>query len=161
MSRALSLAAVVIIAGIIAACGSDDDSTSTSLLSEAANEAVIEVSFDGSGCTADGPSTIPAGEHSFLLTDTTDRFRTEMWVRYLTDGHTYQDILDLQNDAGGPGTYIPHPEFVVHAPMTRPQSSPSDNQLQYHHALEPGPHALVVGGNDVVWLCGSFDVTES
>ena len=107
------------------------------------------------------PSTIPAGEHSFLLTDTSDRARTEMWVRYLADGHTYQDAVDLLNEAGGPGTYIPRPDFVRHVPMTRPQSSPSDNQLQYDHALEPGPHLFVVGDDDAVWFCGSFDVTEA
>ena len=85
-----------------------------------------------------------------------------MWVRSLTDGHTYQDVVDLLNDAGGPGAYIPKPGFVRPVPMTRPQSSPGDNQLQYDHAVEPGPHFFfVVGGDDAIWLCSSFDVTES
>jgi hypothetical protein len=163
-------AALLVIVGGVGACGSDDDSAAPTPSTESAetapssgtDEPVVEVVFDGVACTADGPSTVTAGEHSFLFVDESERPRTEMWVRHLAEGSTYQDLVDLLDEAGGQGTYIPHPPFVEPVPMVRPESSPGDGRHQYDHMIvESGSYALVVGGDDGVWTCGTFDVVDA
>jgi hypothetical protein len=166
-------AALLLVAGGVAACGSDDDSadptpsTGSAESTEAApsseaGEPVVRVVFDGDECTADGPPTVTVGEHSFLFIDDSERPRTEMWVRHLAEGSTYQDLVDLLEEAGGQGTYIPHPPFVEPVPMVRPESSTGDGQHQYDHLIvESGSYALVVGGDDGVWTCGTFDVVDA
>ncbi len=169
-------AALLIVAGGFAACGSDDDSADPTPSTEASettgsteaaptsgtDEPIVEVVFDGVGCTADGPPTVTVGEHSFLFIDDSERPRTEMWVRHLAEGSTYQDLVDLLDEAGGQGTYIPHPPFVEPVPMVRPESATGDGQHQYDHLIvESGAYALVVGGDDGVWTCGTFDVVDA
>lgn len=108
------------VAGGVAACGSEDDSADSTLSTESAesteaapsseaDEPVVRVVFDGDECTVDGPPTVTVGEHSFLFIDESERPRTEMWVRHLAEGSTYQDLVDLLNEAGGQGTYTRTP----------------------------------------------------
>jgi hypothetical protein len=140
-------AALLVIVGGVGACGSDDDSAAPTPSTESAETA---------------PSSGTAGEHSFLFVDESERPRTEMWVRHLAEGSTYQDLVDLLDEAGGQGTYIPHPPFVEPVPMVRPESSPGDGRHQYDHMIvESGSYALVVGGDDGVWTCGTFDVVDA
>jgi hypothetical protein len=79
----------------------------------------------------------------------------------LGEGHTYQEAVDLQTEAGGPGAYFYRPEWALTTPMIVPPISLSDNQMQYEHALETGSYALVVGPDDEVWLCGRVEAVES
>jgi hypothetical protein len=53
---------------------------------------------------------------------------TQLFVRRIEDGHTYQEAIDIQNEAGGPGTYIPRPELVASTPMIAPPSVLSDTE---------------------------------
>lgn len=158
MQHSWRLVAFVVVASSLAACGSDGESSTTET---ASSVAAIEVTFDGVTCGSNGPSTVAAGEHSFLLIDRSDRPRTEMWVAYLAEGHTYEELLELQDEAGGPGSDGVRPAFVMSTAMVAPPSSPADGQTLYLHELEPGAHAFVVGGSDAQWICGSFEVTPA
>lgn len=143
-----------------AGCGSDDESSTTTPSSEV-DDSRIEVLFDGENCSSTGPTELTAGEHSMVITNTTDDATVAMYVRRLVDGHTYQDLLDVQAAIGGPGTYHPKPAWVLPTPQTTPGEVLSDHSYRYDHLLEAGTYALVVGPSDEVWFCGGFDVIEA
>ena len=158
MRRAFLLLVFLVFAWSVAACGSDDGDSSTTTPAQDPTGGVIDVTFDGVACTSEGPSTIAPGEHSFLLIDNSERPRTEMWVASIADGHTYSELLELQDQAGGQGADGNRPSWVGSTPMIAPASSPAEGQMLYSHALEPGLHTFVVGGSDAQWNCGSFEV---
>ena len=69
-----------------------------------------------------------------------------MWVAYLDEGHSYEELLGLHEEAGGQGSNSPRPAFVTSTPVASPPSFPVDNQTRYTQLLDPGSHAFVVGG---------------
>jgi hypothetical protein len=141
--------------------GSDDVGSPTSAPLATVTGADFEVLFAGDGCTHTVPSSVPAGEYTFVLTDTSER-SAEMYVRGIADGHTYEEAIDLQNQAGGPGVYYPQPEWIIAtlADLDAPALNLEDNQTQYDHILEPGPYLTDLdAGSGELWFCGSFEVT--
>lgn len=70
--------------------------------------AVIEVTFDGNGCTVKGPSELPPGEHTFTFVDQSE-WEGELYLVYLDEGKTIQDLNDLQSE---PGEWNPKPSWV-------------------------------------------------
>ena len=70
--------------------------------------AEFEVTFDGNDCMGAVPTEVPAGEHTFILIDQSD-MRGELWLVYLQDGKTFQDLLEQQSE---PGEWTPKPPWV-------------------------------------------------
>jgi hypothetical protein len=131
-------------------------------------EEIIEVSFDGNECTVAGATEVPPGDHAFLLTDVSGRDGAALYARKLLDGHTFQDALDIDKEAGGPGTPRPGQSWqgYVIPDFDPPEVDLADNQQLLAVSLEPGNHLLLVWvpdppGSFGIWLCGPLDVVES
>jgi hypothetical protein len=155
----IALAALVL---VMAACGSSDSS------SEAA---YVEIVFDGTGCRLSQES-VPAGDQAFVLTNTSDigLSMSEVYVNNLHD-HTFQELVDIQTEAGGPGTYFDEPDWEVPEGKAKREptsfAAPPDVELEANQLI--GMWTLT-SGTDVVllgtwtpprlWLCAPLEVTS-
>ncbi len=103
---------------------------------------------------------MPAGVHSFVVKDPAGESPADMRTMAITDGHTYQDLLDLQSE---PGEYVPLPEWAE-GPLTTFEPVDrelGDNELGKRLILEPGEHGIVVRTDEGLWFCGALVVTDS
>ena len=119
-----------------------------------------EVTFDGVGCTYSGPTELPAGDHSFVFRDLSDQ-KQQLWSGRILDDHTYQDLLDLQNE---PGEFIPQPLWIVHPPQINKEWYESVGAEVYTWSfVEEGEHELSAGTFSPlsVWFCDSFHIVEA
>ncbi len=127
-----------------------------------------EVTFDGEACTLSGPTVVPAGERSFVLRDVSDEQPAglQIIVRELVDGHTFQELVDNQNEYGrGPGTYFGRPGWVYDVPLVgvTPAADLGPHRDFREVSLDPGTHAVAVWtpqGGEPIWLCAPLDVVE-
>ena len=151
----------MVLVGAMAACGSDDD-TSGAVTTDAVGtvDGAIEVTYDGEGCTSDVREAVPAGVHDFVFANTSDQIMVELYVRRLEEGHTYEEVVELQSVAGGPGAYFARPSWSLSVPMPSPPERLADDRVQYTHDVQPGSFAVVVGTSTQIWLCGGFDAVE-
>ena len=69
---------------------------------------VGDVIFDGTECTVSGSTELPPGRYSFVLKDLSEE-DVHLFVSRLTDGKTFQDLLDLQSE---PGEYVPEQDWL-------------------------------------------------
>ena len=164
---------------VAAGCSGDDDDTATpttTVASAGSDEAAttvgadFDVVFDGDECTVKGPESVPAGEYVFVFTDNSD-LGTEktpvlMWVRAYVDGHSHEELLEIQEEEyGGPGGSVEiRPPWVMNTRVTYdvPALDLAENQTQSAAILEPGPHGMnvAVSGPARQWFClPAFDVT--
>ena len=121
---------------------------------------IIDITFDGSRCTYSGTTVVPTGVHSFVVKDLTGEPPADMRTMAIADGHTYQDLLDLQ---GEPGEYVPLPEWAewpltTYQPVDRELA---DNESANQLILEPGEHGITIRTDDGLWFCGALTVTDS
>ena len=68
-----------------------------------------EVIFDGTVCNATIPSELPPGKYSMVLRNLTEE-DVNIWTERITEGKTYQDVLDLQDK---PGDWVPEPDWTA------------------------------------------------
>jgi len=114
----------------------------------------FEVTFDGNGCTVSGPTEVPIGDYSFFLNNTSDS-RVKLIVTQLLDGHTYQDLVDLQTEPGD--------TFGIEYWMSKPFYYTKDHKIYIVSLDEAGEHGIGISVyNHVgIWLCVPFQVIES
>ena len=117
-------------------------------------EVTFQVTFDGRKCDALGLSEVPTGEYSFQLNNQSD-LRVDIAVMHLIDDHTYQDLLDLQNEHGEP--------FVRVYWMSLPNYYTRDHKVWHYSLDEPGEHAVLILQHVHVgmWICEPFQVIEA
>ncbi len=135
-------------------------STTLALQSERKVAVLLEVTFDGEACTTEGPTVVPTDTHSFVLKDLTGEGLADVRTMAIAEGHTYEDLLDLQSE---PGEYVPLPEWAEW-PLTTFEPGDrelGDNDLGKRLILEPGVHGIVVGTGKGIWFCGRLTVTDS
>ena len=156
MGRSITLLVAALLVMSVVACSGDS------------GEEIVEVSFDGSECTVAGATEVPPGDHAFLLTDVSGLDGVGLYAGKLVDGHTFQDALDLEKEAGGPGSPYPRPSWfaTVIPDFDPPEIDLADNQQLRAVSLEPGNHYLAIEALDPpgsygIWLCGPVDVVES
>jgi hypothetical protein len=168
----------VLVVLLLAACsGSSDESADTTLAptttettttvapttTVAMSAAVIGVSFDGERCEVDTES-VPAGGHAFVVTNDSDH-AVALYVSSLVDGHTFDELLELQEEVGGSPNYWPKPDWVVYELLdfspSRPEVELSDNQFMEDWLLTEGTDAvyLSVPGPERIWFCAPLSVT--
>jgi hypothetical protein len=171
----------VLVVLLLAACsGSSDESADTTLAptttettttvapttTVAMSAAVIGVSFDGERCEVDTES-VPAGGHAFVVTNDSDH-AVALYVSSLVDGHTFDELLELQEEVGGSPNSWPKPDWVVYEspspePDARPEVELSDNQFMEARRLTEGTDAVYlaafVPGPERIWFCAPLSVT--
>ena len=114
----------------------------------------FEVTFDGNGCTVSGPTEVPIGDYSFLLNNTSGR-RVKLVVGQLLDGHTFQDLVDLQTEPGD--------NFMIESWMSKPFYYTKDHKIYTVSLDEAGEHSIAISEYKHVgiWLCVPFQVIET
>jgi len=95
---------------LLVGCGAPAATPTSEILPETIVK--FEIMFDGNDCIVKGPAEVPAGEYTFIFIDQSDR-NAELWVANISDGKTFQDLVDLQP---GPGIDYPKLEFVHYDP---------------------------------------------
>ena len=120
---------------------------------------VLEVTFDGSGCTVEGPAELPTGKHAVSLRDLSGQHQL-LYVSLLLEGKTYQDLLDLQSE---PGVNFPKPDFVVHGWHIGRKQTPDGAVIHTFVLSEAGEHAIYLGTANpaTLWLCAPLKVVEA
>lgn len=117
------------------------------------NQNTFEVTFDGRNCDVPGLTEVATGEYLFHLNNQSDR-KVDIAVMHLIDGHTYQDLLDLQDENGEP--------FVRVYWMSLPYYYTKDHKVWHYTLDEPGEHAILILQHVHVgmWICEPFQVVE-
>lgn len=160
MGRSIAVLVVaLLVMSVIAACGGDS------------GEEIVEVSFDGSECIVAGATEVPPEDYAFLLTDVSGLDLVTLYAYKLVDGHTFQDVLDWEKEAGGPGSPWPgEPSWFGHVIPFHSRDIElrdlADNQQLRAVSPEPGNYVLLVQARDSLggfptWLCAPLDVVES
>jgi hypothetical protein len=95
MKKCLLLITVLL---VITACGPSatpqpvlDDEFVAQVIEEG-----IEVTFDGEKCTDLGMVVLPEGEYTVVFRDMFGKGTADLHVSQLVDGHTYQELIELQ-----------------------------------------------------------------
>ena len=115
-------------------------------------------------CTVEGPNSVEPGDYWFLLRNSTDQ-PTELSVRTIADGNSYQDVVAAQGD---PGTEFDRPPFVGVAMDSF--EAPPEVTLDEGDAIEgfklvTGEHMIRTwsmrpgdDGTRKLWLCAPLTV---
>ena len=130
----------------------------------AMSAAVVGVSFDGETCDVDTES-VPAGTHAFVVTNDSDQ-AGHLYVSSLIDGHTFDELLELQEEVGGSPNYYPKPDWAVYEdyntdPDARPEIELSDDQVMQVRPHTEGTDAVYLGTSvpKRLWFCAPLSVT--
>ena len=153
------LCGLLVVGMVVVGCGGDEAASDDS---EAATttSADFDVLFDGEECTVTGPTSVPAGAYTFVLTNSSELEGVQLFVDVYVDGRTWADSENYIAEAGGDGANISQPAWVRGAMFDfgAPALTLSDNQTQIDHVLEFGPHGIMVEGAGI-WGCAGLDVT--
>ena len=87
----------LVLAVILGACGEEAEPTGEPAPTPTSTPypTLPEIIADGDGCTYSGPTELSTGTHSFVVKDLSDQTVNSLHIHRITDGHTYQDILEL------------------------------------------------------------------
>jgi hypothetical protein len=128
------------------------------------------VTFDGDGCSYEGPTELQTGVHSIAFKDLRDQNQEpylDLWfvVGLPHDGHTYQDVLDLQSEPGeyfAPPDWLKPPLFPSQPWVWAESAGARVYTLRYDKA---GEYVLWVERSKSIplslfgsWICGSIQV---
>jgi hypothetical protein len=102
---------------------------------------------------------LPVGEYKFIFKNLSGK-TVDLNVIRLTDGRTYQDLLDLQSE---PGEYIPEPSWIVSAIKRGTEWNESKGEKVYTFSVEEGEHAIEIWVNypTGIWFCAPLKVIEA
>ena len=134
--------------------------------SEPLPETVIEmgeVIYDGTECNVSVPTELPPGRYSIVLKNLSEE-EVKLWTQRITEGKTYQDLLDLQNE---PGEYVPKPDWVVSAIETgSARDKPDGGKVYTYKFVSEGEYfvGLWIYATTTApmkrWFCAPFLVKE-
>jgi len=114
----------------------------------------IVVTFDGEECTVSGPSVLPAGEHSFILNDISEK-KVDLWVGRLLEGKTVQDLFDEQ---GEPSVWWPKPSWFYYTQQIgTEQINDNGGEVWTYSLNEEAEYVIYVGiykkDTKNLWFC--------
>jgi len=114
----------------------------------------FEVTFDGNDCTVSGPTEVPIGDYSFLLNNVSGQ-KVLLGVTQFLDGHTFQDLIDLQTEPGD--------NFMIESWMSKPSYYTKDHITWTVSLDEAGEHGILISvyNHIGIWLCAPFQVIEN
>ena len=112
------------------------------------------VTFTGNECDVSGQNEIPTGNYLITVNNLSEH-NLRMGVVRLTEGKTFQDMIDFQ---GEPGKYIPFIPFISY-----PRFFTSDHINYYYYLDIPGEYYIGVQDSlkTHLWLCSAFHVIET
>ena len=110
-------------------------------VAKAADEG-IEVTFYGDKCTDLGMMVLPEGEYIFVFRDMIGKGTADLHVSQLSDGHTYQDLLDFQG--GDPKKWNADPDYHTLANQIDTEFDFSAGIKRVAFALKEGEHAVYI-----------------
>lgn len=117
----------------------------------------IVVTFDGKECTVSGPAELPTGEYLIAYKNRSGQ-ALPLYVERLRDGHTFQDLLDLQSE---PGALFPEPEFITTV-RKKEYEQVAEGEMVYTYSFDKeAEHYIVLWRGEQLWLCAPFQVTEA
>lgn len=148
----------------VATTSTSEDNPSTTAATISSVGETIDVTFDGEGCSVDVAPEIPAGDRIFRYTNASE-LPIRIKVVLLNDGKSYQDLIAIETDNGGPGNSWSAPTWVQEAliSFTPVEAEMADRQTALRYDLEPGPHAVIAFATTspfAVWLCGPLNVAD-
>lgn len=117
-------------------------------------EIKFEVTFDKNhNCIVSGLKEVPLGDYQFVLNNLSG-LQVDVAVTHLIDGHTYQDLLDLQSAYGEP--------FVKVYWMSQPYYFTKDHKVWNYTFDEAGEHVILILKHvfEGIWICDPFQVIE-
>ena len=129
---------------VTAACGPSTTPQPTldaEAVAKAADEG-IEVTFYGDKCTDLGMMVLPEGEYTFVFRDMIGKGTADLHVSQLSDGHTYQDLLDFQG--GDPKKWNVDPDYHTLANQIDTEFDLPAGINRDAFALEEGEHAVFI-----------------
>lgn len=138
----------------LAACGPTGTAVQPTLDAEVVEQAVnegIKVTFNGEECIGLGPAALPVGEYVFVFKSLLEKSTAELHVSRLTDGHTFQDILDIQGGDSRKWIESDWNELVTRVDVDWDIST---GEKRTTYLLEEGEHAVFIGN---ALLTGSFE----
>ena len=126
---------------------------------------IFTVTQAGDGCAVSGPTEVRADQvYYFILKDPSESARS-LYVGRLTEGKTFQDLLEPQTSPGDP---YPSPSWLIHAEPDgfamvefSETADLSDDERAYAFSVEPGPHAIFTHSGELgeLWFCAPFQAT--
>ncbi len=135
---------LIILSSSLAACrvGTEPQLVIDEEVVAQAIEEGIEVTFDGDKCTDLGMMVLPEGEYTFVFRDMIGKGTADLHVSQLSDGHTYQDLLDYQG--GDPKKWNANPDYHTLANKIDTEFDFSAGIKRVTYALEEGEHAVFI-----------------
>jgi hypothetical protein len=123
----------------------------------------ITVKFYGEECEVSSPSVVPEGEYLFIFKDLEGKSSADLYVAGLTEGHTFQDLLDIQ---GEPGRYWHKPNWVIYDKKVDVEFDIAAGEKRIIYSLEKGEHAIYIGNvlppaRNGLWFCVPLIVVEA
>ena len=118
------------------------------------NEITFEVTFDKNhNCNILGPSVVPTGDYLLSLYDQSE-LKIDLAVTHLIDGHSYQDLLNMQNRPGEP--------FLKVYWMSQPRYYTKDHLVWNYSLDEAGEHVVLILKHvfEGIWICDPFQVVD-
>ena len=118
-------------------------------------EITFQVTFDENhNCIIAGPTEVPTGDYLLSLNNLSDT-NVDLAVNHLIDGHSFQDLLDLQSEPGEPFNkvyWMSHPFY-----FTR------DHKVWTYSFDEAGEYVVLILQHVYkgIWICDPFQVTEA
>jgi len=113
----------------------------------------IEVTWDGTECVVTGTSVVPVGYNEFIWRDLTEH-GYGLAVRYLHDGYSYQDLLNLQDE---PGEFIPsRPSWVEEIEGRYRRDDSLDAEVYTYHFDQEGNYDIHFWDSTFLWVCGGL-----
>lgn len=148
----LFIAALLLVLAMIAAACRDDGEAETETPTPAPAAGEFTVTFDGENCRYEGPEVVSEGDVGFVFNNLSDQPKAHLHVVALTEGITWQDILELHRE---PIPFI-KPREVIELPV----SFPAGEFDVQEYALKPGSHGVlcVIHGVDG-WPAAPLEVT--
>jgi hypothetical protein len=131
---------------------------------------VVEVIFDGTLCAL-SPGTVEEGDRAVVLTNSSDLPLgvNDLYLINAHPDHTFAELVEIQNDAGGPGVYFPEPEWEVPEDLNKDEMRSyaptpdglelTEDQVVSMWVLTPGTDWVMLGTQENIWLCGEMEVT--